>query len=149
MYVSRIRILFAFEIVNPPSPEMDVLYETPEREKCLLSRHFSLVIINFSQLLVSVQISQKMTNKKIDPSNKPAYIVALLILVISVYFVKYESDGFSEKRNTPCQASDALWISRLELLGLNHSRIVKRCSPNYNDVVKVNGMVLRHHTNYR
>ena len=90
-----------------------------------------------------------MTNKKIDPSNKPAYIVAILILVISVYFVKYESDGLSEKRNTPCQDSDALWISRLELLGLNHSRIVKRCSPNYNDVVKVKGMILRHHTNYR
>ena len=87
-----------------------------------------------------------MTNKKIDPSNKPAFIVAILILVISVYFVKYESDSLSEERNTPCQDSDALWISRLELLGLNHSRIVKRCSPNYNDVVKVNGMILRHHT---
>ena len=89
-----------------------------------------------------------MTNKKVDPSNKPAYIVAILILVISVYFVKYESDGLSEKRKPPCQESDALWISRLELLGLNQSRIVKRCSPNYNDAVKVNGMILRHHTNY-
>ena len=89
-----------------------------------------------------------MTNTKIDPSNKPAYIVALLILVISVYFVKYESDGLSEKRNTPCQESDALWISRLALLGLNQSRVVKRCSLNYNDAVKVKGMILRHHNNY-
>ena len=57
-----------------------------------------------------------MTNEKKDPYNKPAYIVAISILVISVYFVQYENDSLSEKRNTLCQDSDALLISRIELL---------------------------------
>ena len=51
--MSSIRILLAFEIVNPPSPEMDVLYETPEREKCLLSRHF----IGHHLLFIAISLS--------------------------------------------------------------------------------------------
>ena len=70
-------------------------------------------------------------------SNKPAYTVAILILVISLYFVNYEGLSKVEEKTKPCPMSGASWIPRLELLGLNQSRIVKRCSPNYSDVVKV------------
>ena len=95
--------------------------------------HWSSFFHSLSQTL------SKMTNTKMDhtTSNKLAYTVAILILVISLYFVNYEGLSKVEEKTKPCPVSGASWIPRLELLGLNQSRIVKRCSPNYSDVVKV------------
>ena len=61
--------------VNPQSGEMDVLYETPEREK-------SYAVITLVIIFIAISLSQtlsKMTNTKIDhtTSNKPVYTVAI------------------------------------------------------------------------
>ena len=104
-------------------------------KNAMLSLHWSSFFIAISRS----QTLSKMSNTKIDhtTSNKPAYSVAILILLISLYFVKYEILSKVEEKTNSCPVSGASWIPRLELLALNQSRIVKRCSHNYSDVVKV------------
>ena len=82
-----------------------------------------------------------MSGKIIDPVIRSIhYIVALTIFVISLYLVKYEGLQLNVK-NTCCE-SDAPWILKLERVSLNESKIVKKCSRDYNKVVKVGFVVL-------
>ena len=82
-----------------------------------------------------------MRGKIIDPVIRSIhYIVALTIFVISLYLVKYE--GLQHNVKNTCYESDAPWILKLERVSLNESKIVKKCSRDYNTLVKVGFVVL-------
>ena len=82
-----------------------------------------------------------MSGKIIDPVIRSIhYIVALTIFVISLYLVKYE--GLQHNVKNTCCESDAPWILKLERVSLNESKIVKKCSREYNTLVKVGFVVL-------